>query len=368
MTVNATGTVGLVNTNVTTNNVQFVVNAGGTLNCQGYHEHIDGLTLNGGTVTGTGSGKYASEDFALNADVTVGGATTRTSASPRHRPREPHVTVADATSGPAADLTVSGAGAFRGSGLAHQGRPRHDDARQCQRPHRRHDRRRGHVARHQHHRLRHRHGRGHVAAGATLAGTGIVSGATTVAGTLAPGNGGIGTLTVNNTLGLSGVVAMELNKSGTTLTTTRSRASRPSPTAARSRLRPPAIARRGQHVHAVHRDHLRRIVRHVTLPTLGPSSRGTPPRSRRTAPSPCRARRRRSHSDRCRQRPTAIRRSTSPPRPARAAGELRQLEYRRRDGRRQRRHHRRRRRHRHHRVAARRRHLLSRCRCPQTLT
>lgn len=56
--------------------------------------------------------------------------------------------------------------------------------------------------------------------GGTLAGTGTLGGATTVAtgGTLEPGAAGIGTLTLNNTLTLSGTTRMELGKAGTTLT------------------------------------------------------------------------------------------------------------------------------------------------------
>jgi len=54
----------------------------------------------------------------------------------------------------------------------------------------------------------------------TLAGTGTVGGAVTVGGTLAPGVDGIGTLTCTNTVtfNASGTAAMQINKSGTTLT------------------------------------------------------------------------------------------------------------------------------------------------------
>ena len=53
----------------------------------------------------------------------------------------------------------------------------------------------------------------------TLAGTGSIGGGVAVGGTLAPGNGGIGTLTINNTLALnaSGTAAMQIAKSGATL-------------------------------------------------------------------------------------------------------------------------------------------------------
>ena len=57
-------------------------------------------------------------------------------------------------------------------------------------------------------------------AGGQLSGTGNVNGPTVVsaAGILAPGNFGIGTLTLPNTLSLSGTTRMELSKTGTTLT------------------------------------------------------------------------------------------------------------------------------------------------------
>ncbi len=102
----------------TNNSIAFVVNQGGTLNFQGYHAHCYGLTLNGGSVTGTGSGKYNNEDFYLQADVIVGGSapSTISIANGIGLPNRSFV-VADATSSPAADLTLSGAGAFRGSGL-----------------------------------------------------------------------------------------------------------------------------------------------------------------------------------------------------------------------------------------------------------
>ena len=55
-----------------------------------------------------------------------------------------------------------------------------------------------------------------VAAGASLTGTGTVGAATTVDGTLAPGNAGIGTLTINGPLVLTGGTAMEISKSAAT--------------------------------------------------------------------------------------------------------------------------------------------------------
>jgi autotransporter-associated beta strand protein len=59
-----------------------------------------------------------------------------------------------------------------------------------------------------------------VASSGTLGGTGVVQGPTavTLGATLAPGNNGIGTLTINNILSLAGNTVMELSKSGSTLT------------------------------------------------------------------------------------------------------------------------------------------------------
>jgi len=55
-----------------------------------------------------------------------------------------------------------------------------------------------------------------VAPGATLGGTGVINGPAVIqyGATLAPGNGGIGRLTINNTLALSGITFMELSKNG----------------------------------------------------------------------------------------------------------------------------------------------------------
>ena len=52
-----------------------------------------------------------------------------------------------------------------------------------------------------------------VSPGATLGGTGVLNGAVTNNGTLAPGNFGIGKLTISNSVNLAGTVVMELSKS-----------------------------------------------------------------------------------------------------------------------------------------------------------
>jgi autotransporter-associated beta strand protein/YVTN family beta-propeller protein len=62
-----------------------------------------------------------------------------------------------------------------------------------------------------------------VQSGAKLAGIGILSGGATVqtGGTLAPGDSAAGTMTINNTLGLSGNALMEVSKTGTNLSSDR---------------------------------------------------------------------------------------------------------------------------------------------------
>lgn len=62
-------------------------------------------------------------------------------------------------------------------------------------------------------------GRVNVTAG-TLGGTGTIAGPVTISssGTLAPGNGAIGTLTINNALTNTGITMIELNKTGSSLT------------------------------------------------------------------------------------------------------------------------------------------------------
>ena len=58
-----------------------------------------------------------------------------------------------------------------------------------------------------------------VSPGATLGGTGVLNGAVTNYGTLAPGNFGLGKLTVSNTVNLAGTVFMELSQSASGVTT-----------------------------------------------------------------------------------------------------------------------------------------------------
>jgi autotransporter-associated beta strand protein len=58
-----------------------------------------------------------------------------------------------------------------------------------------------------------------VSPGASLGGTGVLNGAVTNYGTLAPGNFGLGKLTISNTVNLAGTVFMELSQSAAGLTT-----------------------------------------------------------------------------------------------------------------------------------------------------
>ena len=57
-----------------------------------------------------------------------------------------------------------------------------------------------------------------VAPGAVLGGTGMINGPVTNNGTLAPGNNGIGRLTINNALKMAGNTLMELSRAGSSLT------------------------------------------------------------------------------------------------------------------------------------------------------
>ncbi|MBN8458866.1 MAG: cadherin domain-containing protein [Verrucomicrobia bacterium] len=119
VTINSGGVLAVVNTNVSNPISGYVINPGGVLNCQGYHEHVSGVTLNGGSITGTGSGKYNSEDFALDTDLNVGGSSASSISIANGigiGSGSRTFTVADVTASSAADLTLSGTGALRNSG------------------------------------------------------------------------------------------------------------------------------------------------------------------------------------------------------------------------------------------------------------
>lgn len=220
VTINNGATVQVGAINCIGNSTAFVVNSGGTLTFQPYHCHVWGLTLNGGAITTSGSGKYGSEDFALDVNATVGGTTPSTITLTNGigiGSGARTITVADATSSSATDLTLSGAGALRNGGTfvkagpgtmaitnanAHTGGTTVSEGTLLA------NNTSGSAT-----------GSGAVTVntGATLGGTGIISGATTVAGILAPGANAIGTLTLNNTLGLNGSTTMEIHKTGSTL-------------------------------------------------------------------------------------------------------------------------------------------------------
>ena len=76
--VNDTGTLRLNSTNVLydgglATSIPVTVNAGGTVEINSNHNHFYALNLNGGTVTGLGSGHYNGEYSTLDATITIGG-------------------------------------------------------------------------------------------------------------------------------------------------------------------------------------------------------------------------------------------------------------------------------------------------------
>ncbi|OYV05012.1 MAG: hypothetical protein CFE26_13850, partial [Verrucomicrobiales bacterium VVV1] len=224
VTINNGGTVIQVNTNVTNNGTAFTVNAGGTLNFASYHAHLGAITLNGGTLLGTGSGKYAGEDFLLNGNVTVGG-TTASSISIANGIGFANrtFTVADATTSPAADLTISGNGAIKGTGIltkagvgtmavansnTYSGGTNINAGTFLAMNVAGSATGTGAVS---------------VAASGTLGGNGTISGAVSISGGLAPGVNDVGTLTVGSTLTLAGTSTstMQLAKAGAALSNDR---------------------------------------------------------------------------------------------------------------------------------------------------
>lgn len=105
--VNGGGVLDLVNINVLTG-VNLLVTTGSVARFTGFHEHIQNVTLAGGTLRSFGTGKYQSEDFILDGDLTVTGGTASsivlTNGMALNGTRT--FTVADATGDAAADLTV----------------------------------------------------------------------------------------------------------------------------------------------------------------------------------------------------------------------------------------------------------------------
>ena len=204
VTINNGGTLTVAAINSIGNSIGFQVNSGGTLNFTPYHCHLMGATLNGGTLSGTGSGKYNSEDFALDGDITVTGTspsaiTIANGIGIGNRT----MTVADVTGTPATDLTLSGAGALRGAGIltkAGLGTMTISNANVHS----------GGVVISSGTLLVNNTtgsatgtGAVSVAAPGTLGGTGSVGGALTVNGSLAPGGNGVGTLTAASSVNLS---------------------------------------------------------------------------------------------------------------------------------------------------------------------
>jgi autotransporter-associated beta strand protein len=204
VTVNSGGTLTVAAINSIGNSIGFLVNSGGILNFTPYHCHLMGITLNGGTLSGTGSGKYNSEDFALDGDINVTGSspsaiTIANGIGIGNRT----VTVADVTGSPTADLALSGAGALRGTGVltkaglgtmtisnanVHTGGVMVSNGTLLANNTTGSATGTGAVS---------------VSAPATLGGNGSVGGALTVNGSLAPGNNSVGTLTAASAVTLS---------------------------------------------------------------------------------------------------------------------------------------------------------------------
>ena len=223
ITING-GTVETIDVNSLYGN-DVTVNASGTLKFSAVHAHPANLTLAGGAITTSGTGKYNGDDFQLDGSLTTNGtiASTMALGNGFSSKNSPAITVADATGNAAADLTISGAGSihnpdtgttsftkagagtmvlansntYTGTTTVSAGTLRVNGAITASA-----------VT---------------VQNSATLDGTGTLGGTVAVqaGGTLAPGAGGIGTLTINNTLGLVGTTAMEISKSGATLTADR---------------------------------------------------------------------------------------------------------------------------------------------------
>lgn len=224
VTVNNGGTVIHANTNVTNNGIAYTVNAGGTLSLTSYHAHVPSLTLNGGAVIGSGSGKYNGEDFALDGNVTVGGTTASSIAIANGIGFGSRTfTVADSTTSPAADLTISGNGVIKGTGIltkagvgtmavatsnTYSGGTNINAGTFLATNVAGSATGTGAVT---------------VAASATLGGTGTVSGAVSLNGGLAPGVNGVGTLTLGSTLTQAGssTTTLQVAKAGSSLSNDR---------------------------------------------------------------------------------------------------------------------------------------------------
>ena len=224
VTINDGATVIQVNTNVTNNGIAFTVNAGGTLNFASYHAHLGAITLNGGTLLGTGSGKYAGEDFLLNGNVTVGG-TTASSISIANGIgfASRTFTVADATTSPAADLTISGNGAIKGAGTLTKSGPGTMAVATPNTYSGGTNITTGALLATNVAGSATGTGAVTVAANGTIGGTGTVSGAVSISGGLSPGVNDVGTLTLGSTLNLAGTstTSVQLAKAGAALSNDR---------------------------------------------------------------------------------------------------------------------------------------------------
>ena len=205
------------------NGNDFRINAGGTLRLSAYHSHPRTITMAGGLLTGTGSGKYNNDDCQLDGTTfTVTGSAPSTINFPNGMSLRyaPTFNVADVTGDAAPDLLVTGTGSihnydagassftksgvgtmqlantntYTGTTTVSAGTLQVDGVISTNT-----------VT---------------VQNGASLSGNGVIRGPVTVqaGGTLSPGALGIGRLTVSNNLTLSGKVLMELARLGAVLT------------------------------------------------------------------------------------------------------------------------------------------------------
>ncbi len=217
VTINNGGTVVHAGINVTNNGTAFTINSGGTLQFTSYHAHLAAVTLNGGSIVGTGSGKYASEDLALDGNLTVGGSTPSfiTIANGIGIANRTF-NVANATGDAAPDLILSGTGALRGTGqLTKTGAGTFSIANQNSHT--------GGTVVSAGTLLLNDGSLGtgavSVSSGATLSGSGSIAGSATIAGNLSPGSGtAVGNLAFATNLTLSGTTTLKLSKSGGSIT------------------------------------------------------------------------------------------------------------------------------------------------------
>ncbi len=119
------GTLRLNSVNVTSGNINYRIGTNGVLTCAGYHEHLNNVTLQGGTINAAANAglnapaKYNTEDFTLDANVVVTGNVASAidlsgGANAFSLTAERTFTVYDVTTNANPDLTITGR--FRAGG------------------------------------------------------------------------------------------------------------------------------------------------------------------------------------------------------------------------------------------------------------